>query len=243
MKQGIFTLKSNEKIASGTFKMVLTGDCSDITVPGRFVNIALPGRYLRRPISVCDVNGDDLTLIYKVVGGGTGQMAGLAPGTELDLLTGLGNGFDLSKSGDRPLVIGGGVGLPPLYLLTKRLIAQGKRPVLLMGFNRADEVFYREEFEALCPVYLSTADGSAGVKGFVTDLLPSAGEYSYFFACGPLPMLKALMEVAVTGGQLSFEERMGCGFGACMGCSRKTVNGYKRVCKDGPVFEKEEIVW
>lgn len=242
-KQGLFTVKSNQKIAADVYEMILTGDCSAITAPGQFVNIQLDGHFLRRPISVCDVNGDELTLIYKVVGQGTEQMSGMAPGTVLDLLTGLGNGYDTSKSGDRPLVIGGGVGLPPMYNLTKKLIAEGKHPVVLMGFNRAADLFYKEQFEALCPVYVATVDGSAGVKGFVTDLFPLVGEYSYFFACGPLPMLKAVYNATNTSGQLSFEERMGCGFGACMGCSCKTKDGYKRICKDGPILEKGEVIW
>lgn len=242
-KQGIFRVVSNEKIAKDVFEMILVGDTSAITLPGQFVNIALDGHFLRRPISVCDCEGDRLTIIYKVVGGGTEQMSGFSAGKELDLLTGLGNGYDTSLSGDRPLVIGGGVGVPPTYLLTKRLIAEGKHPIVLMGFNSADEIFYREKFEALCPTYIATADGSVGTKGFVTNLLALVGDYSYFFTCGPIPMLRAIYDATETSGQLSFEERMGCGFGACMGCSCKTKYKNKRICKDGPVLVKEEIVW
>jgi dihydroorotate dehydrogenase electron transfer subunit len=223
--------------------MVLSGDTSAITTAGQFVNLALDGLYLRRPISVCDLDKDKLTLIYKVVGKGTEQMASLLAGSSLNLLTGLGNGYDLSLSGDHPLVIGGGVGIPPLYLLVKRLLEQGKQPTAILGFNQAEEVFYREEFEKLCPTYLTTVDGSAGIKGFVTNALPLCGGYSYFYTCGPLPMLKAVYDASKTSGQFSFEERMGCGFGACMGCSCKTKYKNKRICKDGPVLMKEEIVW
>jgi len=222
--------------------MQLMGDTSSITAPGQFVNIRLEGHFLRRPISVCDCEGDVLTLIYKVVGKGTEQMSEMEKGEKLDLLTGLGNGFDTAKSGDKPLLIGGGVGVPPMYLLAKKLIAEGKKPSVIVGFNKEEEIFFADEFAALgIDVTVATADGSVGVKGFVTDALPE--EYSYFYTCGPEPMLKALYHATKTSGQLSFEERMGCGFGACMGCSCKTKYGNKRICKDGPVLEKEEIIW
>ncbi|MBE5759098.1 MAG: dihydroorotate dehydrogenase electron transfer subunit [Clostridiales bacterium] len=242
MKQSIFTIIENKKIAKDVYLMQLMGDTSSITAPGQFVNIRLEGHFLRRPISVCDCEGDVLTLIYKVVGKGTEQMSEMEKGEKLDLLTGLGNGFDTAKSGDKPLLIGGGVGVPPMYLLAKKLIAEGKKPSVIVGFNKEEEIFFADEFAALgIDVTVATADGSVGVKGFVTDALPE--EYSYFYTCGPEPMLKALYHATKTSGQLSFEERMGCGFGACMGCSCKTKYGNKRICKDGPVLEKEEIIW
>jgi dihydroorotate dehydrogenase electron transfer subunit len=222
--------------------MVLEGDFSAVTAPGQFVNVKLDGLYLRRPISVFDSEPGRLTILYKVVGRGTEQMKDLEPGAQLDVLTGLGNGYDLSKAGDRPLLLGGGVGVPPLYLLAKKLRAEGKTVTAVLGFNTAAEVFAEEEFRALgCSVTVTTADGSYGVKGFVTDALPQ--EYSYFYTCGPEPMLRAVYRAVKTSGQFSFEERMGCGFGACMGCSCKTITGYKRICREGPVLEKEEIMW
>ena len=242
MKDCIFTINSNELIAKSVYRMTLTGDTSDITNCGQFVNIKLDGFYLRRPISVCDVQGDVLTLIYKVVGNGTEKMSQMREGEKLSVLTGLGNGYDLTKSGGAPLLIGGGVGVPPMYLLAKKLISKGCKVSVILGFNTKDEVFYENEFKALgCDVTVTTVDGSYGVKGFVTDALPES--YSYFYTCGPEPMLKAVYRSAKTSGQFSFEERMGCGFGACMGCSCKTVTSYKRICKDGPVLEKEEILW
>lgn len=242
MKRSVFTVIQNEPLTETVFRMVLCGDTAAITAPGQFVNIALDGRYLRRPLSVCDLESDRLTVIYKVVGQGTAQMARMAPGEKLDLLTGLGNGYDLSKSGERPLLIGGGVGVPPLYLLARQLIGQGKRVAAVLGFNTKNEVFCEDEFRALgADVTVTTADGSYGKKGFVTDALPR--QYSYFYTCGPEPMLKAVYRATKTSGQFSFEERMGCGFGACMGCSCKTVTGYKRICREGPVLEKEEILW
>lgn len=243
MKKGLFTIESNKKIAKGIFLMVLSGDTSDITASGQFVNIQLDGLYLRRPISVCDYDENSLTLIYKVVGKGTEQMSKLEKGAVLDILTGLGNGYDLEKSGDKPLLVGGGVGVPPMFNLCKKLIAQGKKVSVVMGFNGKDDIFYEEEFKNLgADVYVSTADGSYGTKGFVTDCMDGI-DYTYVYSCGPEPMLKALYNKCVTGGQFSFEERMGCGFGACMGCSCKTKYGNKRICKDGPVLEKEEIIW
>ena len=244
MKQVIFKIKENTKIAKNTYKMVLLGDTSGITNCGQFVNIALEGLYLRRPISVCDYEDGVLTLIYKAVGEGTELMAGLEAGKELDILVGLGNGYDTAKSGDAPLLIGGGVGVPPLYALCKKLIGEGKKPTVILGFNTAEEVFCTEDFASLgAKVLVATADGSLGTKGFVTDAMRELDAYTYFYTCGPLPMLKAVFGATSTSGQFSFEERMGCGFGACMGCSCKTNFGNKRVCKDGPVFEKEEILW
>ena len=243
-KQTILTVGTNTLLARNTWEMTLTGDISAITAPGQFINIALEGMYLRRPISVCDIENGVLTIIYKTVGRGTEAMSSMVPGTQLDVLTGLGNGYDLSKCPGTPLVIGGGAGVPPMYLLTKKLLASGFTPKVLLGFNTADEIFYVEKFKALgVDVFVATADGSVGVKGFVTDLIPLAGEYSYFFTCGPEPMLKAIYNSTATSGQMSFEERMGCGFGACMGCSCETKYGNKRICRDGPVLEKEEIIW
>ena len=238
----MFVIKENTRIAQDVYKMTLSGNTEKITAPGQFVNIKLEGKYLRRPISVCDWEKDGLTLIYKVVGSGTEQMSKMENGKELDLLTGLGNGFDTSKSGERPLLIGGGVGVPPMYGLCKKLINEGKKVSVVLGFNSACDVFYKEEFEALgAEVFVSTVDGSFGEKGFVTDILPEG--YTYFYTCGPEPMLKSIYDKTNTSGQLSFEERMGCGFGACMGCSCKTKYGDKRICKDGPVMVKEEIIW
>ena len=242
MKQGIFKIIENTQLNSSVFKMRLQGDVSDITASGQFINIQLEGHYLRRPISVCDVDSDSVTILYKVVGHGTEQMSKMAVGEELDVLTGLGNGYDLSLSGDEPLLLGGGVGVPPLYLLAKMLIKDNKKVHVVLGFNTKDEVFYEQEFKDLgAEVTVTTVDGSYGVKGFVTDALPD--NYTHFYTCGPEPMLKAVFRSTKTGGQFSFEERMGCGFGACMGCSCKTVTGYKRICKDGPVLLKEEILW
>ena len=243
MKQGLFTIKENTPLTKTVYRMVLTGDTSDITVSGQFVNILLDGLYLRRPISVCDREEGILTIVYKVVGKGTEKMSAMQAGETLDVLTGLGNGYDLTDAGDHPLLLGGGVGVPPMYLLAKDLIAQGKKVSVILGFNTKDEIFYEEEFRALgADVTVTTADGSYGVKGFVTDAMKQL-DYSYFYTCGPEPMLKAVWNTSVTGGQFSFEERMGCGFGACMGCSCKTLTGYKRICKDGPVMRKEEILW
>ena len=242
MKQGFFEIIENVNLVPNVFRMRLKGDTSAITAPGQFVNIKLDGMFLRRPISVCDVQGDVLTIIYKVVGKGTEAMSRMEQG-RLDILTGLGNGYDLSVTGDKPVLLGGGVGVPPMYLLCKRLIAQGKMPVVILGFNKQEEVFYEEEFKALgCPVLVTTVDGSYGMKGFVTDALKDV-EYTHFCTCGPEPMLKAVYRATNTSGQMSFEERMGCGFGACMGCSCQTLTGYKRICKDGPVMRKEEIKW
>ena len=242
MKQSIFEIVSNEALTNSVYKMVLSGDTSDITNCGQFVNIQLDGMYLRRPISVCDYDEKTLTIVYKVVGKGTEAMAAMAAGTKLDILTGLGNGYDLTLAGDRPVLLGGGVGVPPMYNLAKKLREMGKEVRVILGFNVKSEIFYEEEFKALgCEVCVTTVDGSYGVKGFVTDALPE--DYTYFYTCGPEPMLKAVYRASKTSGQMSFEERMGCGFGACMGCSCKTLTGYKRICKDGPVMKKEEILW
>lgn len=244
-KKGIYRILENVPLTDAVWRMRLEGDTQWITAPGQFVNIALEGRYLRRPISVCDCDEGTLTLIYKVVGEGTAQMSRLLPGKELDLLTGLGNGFTPKAASRRPLLVGGGVGVPPLYLLARRLLAAGLPVQVVLGFNTAREVFCEEEFRDLgCEVTVATADGSRGVRGFVTTAIAGRGlEFDYFYACGPLPMLRALCESVPQDGQLSFEERMGCGFGACMGCSCQTRSGNKRICKEGPVLEKGEIIW
>ena len=240
MKQGFFEIRENIPLTENVFKMTLEGDCSAITAPGQFVNIELDGLYLRRPISVCDAEDGRLTLIYKAVGKGTEKMSKMKAGT-LDILSGLGNGYDLEKSGSAPLLIGGGVGVPPLYLLAKELRKQGKKATAILGFNTKSEIFYEKEFRALgCEVKVATADGSYGIKGFVTDALGGIS-YTHVYTCGPEPMLRAVYKSITTSGQFSFEERMGCGFGACMGCTCKTVAGYKRICRDGPVLFKEEI--
>ena len=241
MKQSMFEIVENTRLVPGVFRMKLRGDTSAITAPGQFVNIQLSGMFLRRPISVCDVCGDVLTIIYKVVGKGTAAMSAMTSG-KLDILTGLGNGYDLSAAGENPVLLGGGVGVPPMYLLAKRLIEAGKTPTVILGFNKQEEVFYEAEFQALgCRVLVTTVDGSYGIKGFVTDALKDI-DYTYFYTCGPEPMLKAIWDVA-PDGQFSFEARMACGFGACMGCTCETKYGYKRICKDGPVLYKEEIIW
>ena len=242
MKQHILTITENVPVTQTVYRMTLTGPGLEQQKAGGFINIRLDGLFLRRPISVYDSAPGSLTILYKVVGRGTEQMSGMKPGETLDVLTGLGNGYDLSKAGENPLLLGGGVGVPPLYLLAKQLIAAGKTVHAVLGFNTAEEVFGEEEFRALgCAVTVTTADGSYGTKGFVTDALPE--NYSYFYTCGPEPMLRAVFRATKTSGQFSFEERMGCGFGACMGCSCKTITGYKRICREGPVLEKEEILW
>ena len=242
MKQGIFQIVQNIALTNTVYQMTLQGDTSAITAPGQFVNIQLDGLYLRRPISVCNVDGDKLTIVYKIVGKGTEQMAAMEQGS-LDVLTGLGNGYDLTKAGDSPVLVGGGVGVPPMYLLCRKLMEMGKKVTVILGFNTKNEIFYEEQFKALgADVIVTTVDGSYGIHGFVTDAMQQL-DYSYFYACGPEPMLKALYKASKTSGQLSFEKRMGCGFGACMGCSCKTITGYKRICKEGPVMQKEEITW
>ena len=243
MKQSIFEIRSNEALTDSIYKMILVGDTSDITNPGQFINIKIDGFYLRRPISICDYDDETITIIYKVVGAGTEVMAKMSAGEKLDILVALGNGFDTSKSGENPVLIGGGVGVPPMYNLCKKLIDEGKKVSVILGFNTTDEIFYENEFKNLgADVYVTTVDGSYGVKGFVTDVLCDL-DYSYFFTCGPMPMFKAIENTVKTSGQYSFEERMGCGFGACMGCSCKTKYKNIRICKDGPVLEREVIVW
>ncbi|MBO5136592.1 MAG: dihydroorotate dehydrogenase electron transfer subunit [Clostridia bacterium] len=243
MKQSEFIITLNQPIAKDVYKMRLLGDTSDITKAGQFVNIKLEGFYLRRPISVCDIDRDALTIIYKVVGQGTDLMAKMNVRDTLDVLTGLGNGYDLSMSGDKPLLLGGGVGVPPLYYLAKKLIEEGKEVTAVLGFNTADEVFCEQDFKDLgVKTIVTTVDGSYGVKGFVTDAIKDM-DYTYFYTCGPEPMLKAVFNATKTSGQFSFEKRMGCGFGACMGCSCKTITGNKRICKEGPVLVKEDIIW
>lgn len=243
MKNVIYTIKENVRIADSIYKMMLLGDTSDITAPGQFINIKLDGFYLRRPISVCDYDGESVTIIYKVVGAGTEAMSAMGEGEKLDTLIGLGNGFNTAKSGDTPVLIGGGVGVPPMYNLCKKLVAEGKKPTVILGFNSSKDVFYENEFKALgAEVFVATADGSYGTRGFVTTVLENI-DYSYFYTCGPEPMFRAIEKIAKTSGQYSFEERMGCGFGACMGCSCKTLTGNKRICKEGPVMEREEIIW
>ena len=243
MKQSVFEIESNEKIAKDVFRMILSGDTSDLKNPGQFVNIKLDGFFLRRPISVCDYDDGTLTLIYKVVGEGTEVMSRMCKGEKLDVLTGLGNGFDTSMSGENPVVIGGGVGVPPMFNLARKLISEGKTVTAVLGLNKEEEIFYKDEFEKLgAKVLISTVDGSVGVKGFVTDAMKEI-DFSYTYCCGPEPMLKAVYNASEKSGQFSFEERMGCGFGACMGCSCKTKYGNKRICKDGPVLVKEEIIW
>lgn len=244
-KQGIYKIVSNAPLTPAVYRMVLEGDTQYITRSGQFINIELEGKFLRRPISVADYDEHTITIIYKVVGRGTEQMAKMTEGQTLDILTGLGNGFSTDNDAQRPLLVGGGVGVPPMYNLCKRLLAEGKHPTVVMGFNTASELFYYNEFRELgVEVYCSTADGSMGVKGFVTDVIrEKALTFDYLYTCGPLPMLKALYDATDVEAEFSFEERMGCGFGACMGCSCKTKYGNKRICKDGPVLKREEIIW
>jgi len=242
MKQGFYTILEYTPLTASVYRMQLKGDTDDVTC-GQFINILIDGLYLRRPISVCDVSETCITILYKVVGKGTEKMAEMPIGTQLDVLVGLGNGYDISLAGEKPLLLGGGVGVPPLYLLCKQLIASGKDVSVILGFNTKDEVFYENEFASLgAKVTVTTVDGSYGLRGFVTDAMKDM-EYTYFYTCGPEPMLKAIYKASQTSGQFSFEERMGCGFGACMGCSCKTVTGNKRICKEGPVLKKEEILW
>ena len=243
-KRGIYEVIANDKIAKDVHKMILKGDTSYITFPGQFINIKIDDLYLRRPISICDYDKETITIIFKVVGHGTEKMAEMEKGTKLDILTGLGNGFNKTRSGKSPLLVGGGVGTPPMYRLCKELIDEGKSPIVVLGFNSKEDVFFEDEFKKLgAEVYISTVDGSYGTKGFVTDIIKDLENYTYYYACGPLPMLKALYNTAEGDGEYSFEERMGCGFGACMGCTVRVKDGFKRVCKDGPVLKKEEIVW
>ena len=242
MKQSLFTVAENRPLAKDVWQMTLRGDATAITAPGQFINIKLAGHFLRRPISVCDWNDESVTIIYKVLGRGTDEMTRMTEGTVLDILTGLGNGFDTAKCGDKTLLIGGGVGVPPMYGTAKRLLSEGKHPIAVLGFNSKCDVFYEEEFRALgIETRVVTVDGSYGQKGFVSEALGEG--YDYFCACGPVAMLKAVSDASTSDGLLSFEERMGCGFGACVGCTCKTKYGNKRICKDGPVLTKEEVVW
>ena len=243
MTESVFTVISNEKIAKNTYKMLLLVN-TDGARPGQFVNIKIDGFFLRRPISVCDIEENTLTLIYKTVGAGTDKLSKTEKGEKLDILAFLGNGYDLSKSGEAPLLIGGGVGVPPLFLLAKKLVKEGKKPTAILGFNSADEIFLKDEFEAIgVKTFIATADGSVGKRGFVTDVMKNTDIYTYFYTCGPEPMLRAVYNESKTDGEFSFEERMGCGFGACVGCTCKTKYGNKRICRDGPVLSKEEIIW
>ena len=243
MKQGIYTIRTNRPLAKNTYEMTLAGDTSALSAPGQFINIQLAGKFLRRTISGCSYDEASIRIIFKVVGKGTEQLAAMTPGETLDVLTGLGNGYDLAPAGDAPLLIGGGAGVPPMFGLAQALKAKGIEPTVILGFNTAEEVFYEKEFAELgVKTIVATADGSVGEKGFVTDVMPKLS-YTYFYTCGPEPMLKAIDKVAETSGQLSFEERMGCGFGACMGCTCETKYGHKRICKDGPVLTREEIIW
>lgn len=242
MRQVIYTILENTPLNANVYRMRLKGDTSAIVAPGQFINLQIGGLYLRRPISVCDWDGDGLTIIYKAVGKGTEALSNMAPGETLDCLSGLGNGYDLSCAGERPVLVGGGVGVPPLYGLAKRLVAQGRAVTVCLGFNTASEVFYEDAFRALgCEVRVSTVDGSHGAKGFVTAILPE--HPTHYYACGPEPMLRAVFKALPCSGQMSFEARMGCGFGACMGCTCETIAGYKRICRDGPVMRKEELIW
>ena len=244
LKKGLFEIRKNRKIAKDIYLMTLRGDTSAVTAPGQFINIALNGFYLRRPISIYDCCGDLLSIIYKVQGKGTAYLKGLEKGRHLDILTGLGNGYDTGNSGPTPLLVGGGVGVPPLYYLAEKLIAEQKNPVAVLGFNTQEDIFAVDEFRKLgIRVLVTTTDGSAGIKGFVTDAMKEIESYTYVYSCGPEPMLKAVYQASESSGEFSFEERMGCGFGACMGCSCKTKYGNKRICKDGPVLKKEEIIW
>lgn len=243
MEKVFLTVKDNKILTESVYEMKLSGDISAVKNPGQFVNISIDGCYLRRPVSVCDVDGDTLTLIYKVVGKGTERLSKYAAGEKIDTLVGLGNGYDLSLSGEKPLLIGGGVGVPPMYLLAKKLVEKGVKPTVILGFNTKSEIFCEKEFKTLgATVYVTTADGSYGKKGFVTDIMKDL-DYTYFYTCGPMAMFKAIEKIAKGSGEFSFEERMGCGFGACMGCSCKTKYGNKRICKDGPVLKREEIIW
>jgi len=243
MKQGIFTVCESIPLTRDVYKLRLEGDTSAITNCGQFVNLKIDGLFLRRPISVCDVEGDILTVVFRAVGAGTERMAAWKKGDSADILTGLGNGFDTSLSGERPLLIGGGLGCTPMMLTAKRLISEGRKVSAVLGFNTKDELILEDELCSLgADVTVTTADGSYGIKGFVTDAL-GAMDYTYFYACGPEAMLKALCRETKTPGELSFEQRMGCGFGACMGCTCKTLAGNKRICKDGPVLKKEELLW
>ena len=243
-KRDLYSVKSNTLIAKDVYEMVLEGDTSFIRAPGQFINIEIDGLYLRRPISICEYGDSFIRIVYKVVGKGTEKLSQMSEGSKLDVLTGLGNGFNVGPAGDKPLLMGGGVGTPPMYQLCISLLKKGKIPIVVLGFNSKEDVFYEDKFKALGvnPI-ITTVDGSYGIKGFVTDAIKDLKDYTYYYACGPIPMLKAVHTSIECSGQLSFEERMGCGFGACMGCSIQTKKGARRVCKEGPVFYKEDILW
>lgn len=246
MKESSFELICNNALTADVFETVLKGDISDITSPGQFINIKLDGLFLRRPISVADLDEKEatVTIVYKTVGAGTEKLKELKTGSRLNILTGLGNGYDLSVCGGDPLLIGGGVGTPPMYYLCRRLIEEGKSPRVILGFNKKDEIFFEDRFAELgVPVTVTTVDGSYGVKGYVTDAMKKERGYSYIYACGPFAMMRGVADKAQTDGQFSLEERMGCGFGACMGCTVHTRSGDKRVCREGPVFEIKDIIF
>ena len=242
MKQSIFKLTENTALTYKVSRLRLEGDVSAIKKPGQFVQVQLDGLFLRRPFSVCDRDENSFTILYETAGTGTELLRTLPAGTKLDVLTGLGNGFDLYRGGNNPLLIGGGTGLSPMFWLAKELLALGASPKALLGFNTADDVFYAEEFEALgIETLITTTDGSRGIKGLVIDAMDKP--YSGFYACGPEAMLRAVCEASNKPGQISLDRRMGCGFGACMGCTVITRNGPKRICKEGPVLDREEIIW
>lgn len=245
MKQSIFTLERARQLTGDVWELTLAGDTSAVTAPGQFINIQLPGKFLRRPISVCDWRSGSLTLLVKEAGAGTRELVRLPEGTKLDLLTGLGNGFGLSNPPENAVLAGGGIGAAPLYGLARRMLARGQRPIAVLGFRSKSDAFYTEEFTALgLEVHTATEDGTLGTKGFVTDVLKALPEGQYVLACGPTPMLRAVHALPrITGGQFSFEARMACGFGACVGCTIETKAGLRRVCRDGPVFRKEDILW
>lgn len=241
----IYTVRENVRLAEKTWRMVLEGDTSLLRAPGRFVNLLLPGKYLRRPISVSDYSDGCLTLLYDVVGDGTKAMSEMEPGTRIPTLTALGNGFNPERECTTPLLLGGGIGCAPLVNLARCLKEAGKTPTVILGFNRKEDVVLEEEFKNMgVRIVVATADGSHGVKGFVTDAMKELGiSGDFFYACGPTPMLRALCLGLDIPGEVSLEARMGCGFGACMCCSVRTKDDAKRICKDGPVFLKDELIW
>ncbi len=243
MKDGLFTIRENNEIAPGVYQLILSGDTSGIQKAGQFVDVQIDGHFLRRPFSVCDWDEKTVTVVYRKIGKGTEDLSHFRPGHVTDVLTGLGNGFDTAPSGDKPLLVAGGSGVPMMYALAKALIAEGKTVTAVLGYRTAADIFLAKEIEALgAKVIITTEDGSCGVKGFVTDAMKNL-DYTYFYTCGPEAMFEAIDKIAVTSGQFSFEARMGCGYGACMGCTCQTKYGHKRICKDGPVLVREEIVW
>lgn len=249
---GEFRILSNDRVATGTYELRLEGPVAGLTTPGQFVTIEIPGFYLRRPFSVADWSEQTLRLFYKVVGDGTEALSTMQEG-KLSVMTGLGNGFDVhAAETKKPVLIGGGVGIPPLFGLAKRLVNMDKTPLVLLGFNRADELFLVEGFEEIgADVRVATVDGSVGTEGFVTTLFEQAidaigPDAAYVYTCGPMPMFQTLakeMNRLGMDGCFSLEERMGCAVGICMGCSIETTEGMRRVCKEGPVFSKEVLPW